>query len=469
MESFCIEGGIPLSGEVTPSGNKNAALPLLCAAILTDEPVKCDFKAIYRGEGPEETADAKLSEKDFVALAIAGARTPQSFALSGRRAALSKDLQEKKITREEYDAKLFQLNDAFSTEDQCLRKSEDYTFSKVNLPYCPDVFCKEYFPCVQNGRKMASHAMEEYEKNNLKPLAKLIAFGITEMTATNRKEDANVYQASVAEMCKRMSNMLERDPDLKKEAFKQGLRQQDLNMIDSFTMQNKIRLKSDYGLTLWQKRPDLVTGDVKLNIMADMYIDRIMSGEYRNLAHNVLEKQPSCANAFTAANQAVQDASDAGNMKKARILERKANHVLSVETMKLRYRDKFAENIVKPGAYEKLRRKVLKMLSETELQNMSEYEYATALSRLVALKLDTGMTTTLSYLQNYKNQPKTDDGLYKMQVFHAFQGKAYETAAGAHKARIEEEAKAAREKQQAVAEPNAAVQKEQAGSGLEKK
>ena len=39
MESFCIEGGIPLRGEITPSGNKNAALPLLCATILTDEPV----------------------------------------------------------------------------------------------------------------------------------------------------------------------------------------------------------------------------------------------------------------------------------------------------------------------------------------------------------------------------------------------------------------------------------------------
>ena len=39
MESFCIEGGVPLHGEVTPSGNKNAALPLLCAAILTEEPV----------------------------------------------------------------------------------------------------------------------------------------------------------------------------------------------------------------------------------------------------------------------------------------------------------------------------------------------------------------------------------------------------------------------------------------------
>ena len=39
MESFSIEGGLPLRGEVTPSGNKNAALPLLCATILTDEPV----------------------------------------------------------------------------------------------------------------------------------------------------------------------------------------------------------------------------------------------------------------------------------------------------------------------------------------------------------------------------------------------------------------------------------------------
>ncbi|HKY83860.1 MAG TPA: UDP-N-acetylglucosamine 1-carboxyvinyltransferase [Anaerolineales bacterium] len=39
MESFVIEGGHPLRGEVTPSGNKNAALPLLAACLLTDEPV----------------------------------------------------------------------------------------------------------------------------------------------------------------------------------------------------------------------------------------------------------------------------------------------------------------------------------------------------------------------------------------------------------------------------------------------
>jgi len=39
MEQFVIEGGYPLSGTVTPAGNKNAALPLLAACLLTAEPV----------------------------------------------------------------------------------------------------------------------------------------------------------------------------------------------------------------------------------------------------------------------------------------------------------------------------------------------------------------------------------------------------------------------------------------------
>ncbi len=36
MEKFVIEGKHPLSGDVTPAGNKNAALPILAAALLTD-------------------------------------------------------------------------------------------------------------------------------------------------------------------------------------------------------------------------------------------------------------------------------------------------------------------------------------------------------------------------------------------------------------------------------------------------
>jgi UDP-N-acetylglucosamine 1-carboxyvinyltransferase len=36
MEKFIIEGGHPLTGDVTPAGNKNAALPLLAAVLLTE-------------------------------------------------------------------------------------------------------------------------------------------------------------------------------------------------------------------------------------------------------------------------------------------------------------------------------------------------------------------------------------------------------------------------------------------------
>lgn len=39
MDKFVIQGGIPLNGTVVPSGNKNAALPILAATLLTDKPV----------------------------------------------------------------------------------------------------------------------------------------------------------------------------------------------------------------------------------------------------------------------------------------------------------------------------------------------------------------------------------------------------------------------------------------------
>ena len=39
MEKFVIQGGVPLSGEIVAAGNKNAALPILAACLLTDEDV----------------------------------------------------------------------------------------------------------------------------------------------------------------------------------------------------------------------------------------------------------------------------------------------------------------------------------------------------------------------------------------------------------------------------------------------
>jgi UDP-N-acetylglucosamine 1-carboxyvinyltransferase len=39
VEKFLIDGGVPLSGVVTPAGNKNGALPILAASLLTEDEV----------------------------------------------------------------------------------------------------------------------------------------------------------------------------------------------------------------------------------------------------------------------------------------------------------------------------------------------------------------------------------------------------------------------------------------------
>src|SRR6478736_7630485 len=39
MEKFVIDGGVPLRGTVTPAGNKNGALPILAASVLTTDEV----------------------------------------------------------------------------------------------------------------------------------------------------------------------------------------------------------------------------------------------------------------------------------------------------------------------------------------------------------------------------------------------------------------------------------------------
>ena len=70
MDKLVIEGGLPLRGEVRVSGAKNAALPLMCAALLTDAPLHLanaphlrDVSTMIRllaGMGVEASLDDKL-------------------------------------------------------------------------------------------------------------------------------------------------------------------------------------------------------------------------------------------------------------------------------------------------------------------------------------------------------------------------------------------------------------------------
>ena len=40
MSNLIVHGGTPLRGRVVPSANKNAVLPILCATLLTDQPLR---------------------------------------------------------------------------------------------------------------------------------------------------------------------------------------------------------------------------------------------------------------------------------------------------------------------------------------------------------------------------------------------------------------------------------------------
>ncbi|MBX6362437.1 MAG: UDP-N-acetylglucosamine 1-carboxyvinyltransferase [Gemmatimonadetes bacterium] len=42
MPKFIVEGGVPMRGTIRPAGNKNAALPILAACLLTDEPLELE-------------------------------------------------------------------------------------------------------------------------------------------------------------------------------------------------------------------------------------------------------------------------------------------------------------------------------------------------------------------------------------------------------------------------------------------
>src|SRR5205809_3969941 len=83
MARFIVEGGTPLRGEITPAGNKNEALPLIAASLLTDDPVTLhNVPRIRDVRGMLEIATAlgaTVEEIDDHSVRITGA--PRSLAV----------------------------------------------------------------------------------------------------------------------------------------------------------------------------------------------------------------------------------------------------------------------------------------------------------------------------------------------------------------------------------------------------
>jgi UDP-N-acetylglucosamine 1-carboxyvinyltransferase len=78
---FVIEGGVPLRGEVRVSAAKNAALPLLCATLLSEEAVTLDRVPRLADVATMETLLARLGAEVEVAGETTRVRTPRIGAV----------------------------------------------------------------------------------------------------------------------------------------------------------------------------------------------------------------------------------------------------------------------------------------------------------------------------------------------------------------------------------------------------
>ena len=87
MEKFVIEGGVPLSGTITPAGNKNGALPILAACLLTDDEV------ILRNV-------PRISDVEAMVDAAADARRPGRVAGPGEVPVDSSTVESAEVDRE---------------------------------------------------------------------------------------------------------------------------------------------------------------------------------------------------------------------------------------------------------------------------------------------------------------------------------------------------------------------------------
>lgn len=97
-QSFVIRGGKPLCGRVTPSGNKNAALPMVAAALLTDEEVVFEntpdigdvrnMAALAAETGAEVAWDRAKSELRIRARDLRGPELPRKLCAEIRASIL---------------------------------------------------------------------------------------------------------------------------------------------------------------------------------------------------------------------------------------------------------------------------------------------------------------------------------------------------------------------------------------------
>ena len=166
------------------------------------------FKAI----GSDDPID-KLSNKDFVAIAVAASTTKEAYNV--------------KESTESY-----QLVSMYFASKVASRMNGEPLSRIDSLEY---------------SRQMAAKALDSYKNGDKKALAHLIKEGLTNITTAFKLGDAcsdNTGEA-MGEMCKRLLAMMERDTELRSLAIKDGLKMENMDLVDLMIYRGKTYLKKD--------------------------------------------------------------------------------------------------------------------------------------------------------------------------------------------------------------------------------
>ena len=156
--------------------------------------------------GPHEENDV-LSDKDFAAIAFAGALTPAAVRLGGKVIKQLSPEENLMMTGEKYSINFF---------------SDNYKAFNTGV----------YADAIQYGREHASEAMKAYVGGDKAVLAGILTGGIKYLVETGKTYSENCSQLNgVGEMARRMTEMLERDKELKKFALRDGLTEKDIACV----------------------------------------------------------------------------------------------------------------------------------------------------------------------------------------------------------------------------------------------
>ena len=398
------------------------------------KPIKNDFKNVYKTSDPNEVIPP-LSEKDFAAIAMAAAAQKEAYDLVTSKSLLKEQLEKGEITADQYKYNYKVLNDSLPDDMSMMFSTTHYTTGICDDDgTISDQVVRSSFPCIQKGRELAADALNAYKEGNLDPLAKIIAMSLNNAI----RRDMNTLNIGSApetgEMAKRLCNLMERDSDLKQRVLSYPLGNDKTldrdyeQKIDSISTWGLIVDKCSISKKILANTPQALTESQQIAAKADIYIVRLFNDQYDDIISNKLKKDPRVIADKEQTNHLATDKLKDPNTpdyEKEYYNKLYCNVKDQIYPIMFPHQNKLLEGIGKPGAYDALKAEVVKMIKSTTLKDMNYKEYTKYLDMLSKPKFDTDMSSSLTYLKNYKKEPKVN-GIYQAKNFFKYDGNYFE-------------------------------------------